>query len=187
MVFGGPEAAAQTRSAPRPGLPIEGYVVVGFAGFTPGRRRAGRHPDRRPRDGRRLARRHRHQGRPADASPGTQALAYARERKTLPDGDFGRSRHQGQLILAAAHQGQARRARSRSPAALTSASKVVHEQPVGRADPHLHRRPAPAQPDCKVGRGVAKGAFGWAGQQSIVVLGDEARGLFADFRDGNLS
>ena len=39
----------------------------------------------------------------------------------------------------------------------------------------------------KVGRGVAQGAFGWAGQQSIVVLGNQARSLFAEFRDGNLS
>ncbi len=30
---------------------------------------------------------------------GRQALAYARARKTLPGGDFDRSRHQGQLLL----------------------------------------------------------------------------------------
>jgi hypothetical protein len=39
----------------------------------------------------------------------------------------------------------------------------------------------------KIGHGVAKGPTGWAGQQSIVVLGTEAHSLFADFRDGNLS
>ncbi len=39
----------------------------------------------------------------------------------------------------------------------------------------------------QVGRGVAKGPFGTAAGQSIVVLGAEARRLFASFRDGNLS
>ena len=33
------------------------------------------------------------------ATSGRQALAYARARKTLPGGDFDRSRHQGQLLL----------------------------------------------------------------------------------------
>ena len=34
---------------------------------------------------------------------GEAALAYARDRHSLPDGDFGRTRHQGELMLAA-HQ-----------------------------------------------------------------------------------
>jgi LCP family protein required for cell wall assembly len=32
---------------------------------------------------------------------GKSALAYARDRHSLPDGDFGRTRHQGDLLLAA--------------------------------------------------------------------------------------
>jgi LCP family protein required for cell wall assembly len=32
---------------------------------------------------------------------GEDALAYARDRHSLPDGDFGRTRHQGDLLLAA--------------------------------------------------------------------------------------
>ena len=39
----------------------------------------------------------------------------------------------------------------------------------------------------RVGRDVAKGGFGTAGGQSTVVLGTEAKRLFAAFRDGNLS
>src|SRR5690606_36191434 len=31
---------------------------------------------------------------------GPDALAYARDRHSLPDGDFGRTRHQGELLLA---------------------------------------------------------------------------------------
>jgi LCP family protein required for cell wall assembly len=35
---------------------------------------------------------------------GEEALAYARDRHSLPDGDFGRTRHQGGLLLAAHHR-----------------------------------------------------------------------------------
>ena len=80
MVFGGPQAQLSTvRSAT--GLPIEGYVVLGFTGFTQDRRRAGRHPHRRPADGQRLTRRHRHQGRPPDPHrhPGPRLRARAQD------------------------------------------------------------------------------------------------------------
>ncbi len=108
---------------------------------------------------------------------GAQALAYARERKTLPDGDFGRSRHQGEVILAAAVK-----AKLAGPAAIPSALTSFSE--VGESDlsaeqiltftAGLHTL-NPLQ----VGRGVAKGRFGTAAGQSIVVLGAEARRLFA--------
>jgi anionic cell wall polymer biosynthesis LytR-Cps2A-Psr (LCP) family protein len=116
---------------------------------------------------------------------GAQALAYARERKTLPDGDFGRSRHQGEVILAAALK--ARLAGPIAiPSALASFSKVgdsnLTAEQILTFTAGLYRL-SPLQ----VGRGVAQGAFGWAGRQSIVVLGNQARSLFADFRDGNLS
>ena len=116
---------------------------------------------------------------------GKEALAYARERKTLPDGDFGRSRHQGQLLVAAAIKAKLAGPIA-VPGALTSFSTV------GQSDLSAEEmltfaaglyRVNPTQ----VGRGVAAGPFGWAGSQSIVVLGDQARRLFASFADGNLS
>ena len=52
-----------------------------------------------------------------------QALAYARERKTLPDGDFGRSRNQGLLLVGAFLD-----ARRRGPSELARALTVVQSQ-----------------------------------------------------------
>ena len=183
MVFGGPTAELTTvRNAT--GLPIEGYVVIGFTGFTQVVHEQGGIPIVVPQTVNAS-----HAGIIIKAGPqtltGTQALAYARERHTLPDGDFGRSRHQGELILAVGIK-----ARLAGPIAipgvLSSASKVVKtnlsaEQVLTYVASLERLNPT------KIGHGVAKGPTGWAGQQSIVVLGAEAQHLFADFRDGNLS
>jgi polyisoprenyl-teichoic acid--peptidoglycan teichoic acid transferase len=183
MVFGGPKAQAATVAAAT-GLPLEGYVLLGFTGFSRIVDDQGGLPMVIPRTvvashARDLV---------IKAGPqtltGAQALAYARERKTLPDGDFGRSRHQGEVILAAAVK-----AKLAGPAAIPSALSSFSE--VGDSDlsaeqiltfaAGLHTL-SPLQ----VGRGVAKGPIGTAAGQSIVVLGAEARRLFASFRDGNL-
>lgn len=182
MVLGGPDAQLATvRAATR--LPIEGYVVIGFDGFTQLVDEQGGIPITVPDpvDAR-------HARIVIKAGPqvltGKQALAYARERKTLPDGDFGRSRHQGELILAAAVKAKLAGPIA-IPTALTSFGKVgasnLSAEQILTYTASLHR----LNP-LKVGRGVAKGAFGWAGQQSIVVLGEEARALFTRFQDGNL-
>ena len=106
-------------------------------------------------------------------------------RKTLPDGDFGRSRHQGEVILAAAVKAKLA-GPAAIPDALTSFSAVgksnLSAEQILTFTAGLHTL-SPLQ----VGRGVAKGSFGMAAGQSIVVLGAEARRLFASFRDGNLS
>ena len=82
------------------GLPVEGYVATGFKGFKTIVDQSG--------------------GLPIDIAKkivflhkltipagkqslsGKEALAYARERKSLPNGDFGRSAHQSEILLAAA-------------------------------------------------------------------------------------
>lgn len=182
MVFGGPKAQQQT-VARATGLPLEGYVVLGFSGFTTIIDEQGGIPMVVPET--------------VDAShadlvitkgaqtlSGKQALAYARERKTLPDGDFGRSRHQGQIILAAGIKAKLAGPQA-IPSALTSFSKVGQSNlSAGQMLTYVARLYSlnPMQ----VGRGVAKGGFGTASGQSIVVLGAEARRLFASFRDGRL-
>ncbi|HET7399413.1 MAG TPA: LCP family protein [Intrasporangium sp.] len=182
LVFGGPRAQLQTVRGVT-GLPIEGYVLLGFASFTRVVDELGGIPVVIPKpvtvgpDRTLLA-------AGAHTLTGAQALAYARERKSLPDGDFGRSRHQGELLVAAAVK--ARLAGPLGlPGALTTlgrhaASDLSAEQILTYAARFHTLDPL------KVGRGVAQGAFGWAGQQSIVVLGPQARALFGDFRDGNL-
>jgi LCP family protein required for cell wall assembly len=183
MVFGGPEAQLKTVRAAT-GLPAEGYVLVGFGGFTRVVDDQGGIPMVVPER--------------VDAShadlviekgpqtlTGKQALAYARERKTLPDGDFGRSRHQGQIILAAAVKAKLAGPQA-IPAAFTSFSGVGRSDLSAEAMLTYAARLYALNP-LEVGRGVAKGAFGTASGQSIVVLGEQARRLFADFRDGRLS
>ncbi|HET8986889.1 MAG TPA: LCP family protein, partial [Humibacillus sp.] len=184
MVFGGPKAQVSTVRTVT-GLPLEGYVLLGFSGFKTIVDDQGGLPIVIPRT---VVASHA-KGLVIKAGPqtlsGAEALAYARERKTLPDGDFGRSRHQGEVILAAAVK-----AKLAGPAAIPSALSSFSG--VGKSDlsaeqiltftAGLHTL-SPLQ----VGRGVAKGAFGTAAGQSIVVLGAEARQLFASFRDGNLS
>jgi len=184
MVFGGPRAQVSTvRSVT--GLPVEGYVVLGFSGFKKIVDDEGGIPIVIPKT---VVASHAKDlviKAGAQTLSGAEALAYARERKTLPDGDFGRSRHQGEVILAAAIKAKLAGPIA-IPSALTSFSTVgrsnLSAEEILTFTAGLHQL-SPLE----VGRGVAQGAFGWAGQQSIVVLGRQARGLFAEFRDGNLS
>jgi LCP family protein required for cell wall assembly len=184
MVFGGPRAELATVKDVTD-LPIEGYVVLGFSGFKTLVDDQGGLPIVIPRT---VVASHAKdlviKAGPQTLS-GAEALAYARERKTLPDGDFGRSRHQGELILAAAVKAKLAGPIA-IPSALTSFSSVgtsnLTAEQILTFTAGLH-----TLSPLKVGRGVAQGAFGWAGSQSIVVLGRQARSLFAEFRDGNLS
>ncbi|WP_156415481.1 LCP family protein [Terrabacter sp. Soil811] len=184
MVFGGPRAQMSTvRSVT--GLPVEGYVVLGFSGFKKIVDDQGGVPIVIPKTVVASHAKNLVIKAGAQTLSGAEALAYARERKTLPDGDFGRSRHQGEVILAAAIKAKLAGPIA-IPSALTSFSTVgrsnLSAEQILTFTAGLHQL-SPLQ----VGRGVAQGAFGWAGQQSIVVLGRQARTLFAEFRDGNLS
>jgi polyisoprenyl-teichoic acid--peptidoglycan teichoic acid transferase len=183
MVFGGPRAQMSTVSSVT-GLPVEGYVVLGFSGFKKIVDDQGGIPIVIPKTVVASHAKNLVIKAGAQRLSGAEALAYARERKTLPDGDFGRSRHQGEVILAAAIKAKLAGPIA-IPTALTSFSRVgrsnLSAEQILTFTAGLHQL-SPLQ----VGRGVAQGAFGWAGQQSIVVLGQQARGLFADFRDGNL-
>jgi len=184
MVFGGPRAQVSTvRSVT--GLPVEGYVVLGFSGFKKIVDDEGGIPIVIPKTVVASHAKNLVIKAGAQTLSGAEALAYSRERKTLPDGDFGRSRHQGEVILAAAIKAKLAGPIA-IPSALTSFSTVgrsnLSAEQILTFTAGLHQL-SPLQ----VGRGVAQGAFGWAGQQSIVVLGRQARTLFAEFRDGNLS
>lgn len=183
MVAGGPEAQLATiRNVT--GLPIEGYVVIGFDGFTKVIDEQGGIPIVVPKrvDAS-------HAKIVIEAGPqvltGKQALAYARERKTLPDGDFGRSRHQGEILIAAAVKAKLLGPIA-IPGAMTSVStyaksNLTAEQMLTYAASFYQLNPT------KIGRGVAKGPIGTVGSQSVVLLGTEAKRLFASFTDGNLS
>jgi LCP family protein required for cell wall assembly len=183
MALGGPAAQLKTvRDAT--GLPIEGHAVIGFDGFKQVIDDLGGLPMVVPETVDAT-----HAGIVITKGPhrltGRRALAYARERKSLPDGDIGRSRHQGQLLLAAAIHAKLAGPMA-IPDVLTSFSQVG-ESDLTAAEVLTFAAGLYQVNPTKVGRGVAAGPFGWAGSQSIVVLGAEARRLFASFRDGNLS
>ncbi len=178
LAVGGPTGMTST-VARVTGLPVRGYVVMSFRDVTGAVNALGGLPIvsdmALPKAGIR---------RGPQVMNGDQVLWYARERKSLPDGDFGRSRHQGQLMLAAAVRGRAKgilwaptvisELDKRSSSNLTAAQMI---QWVGSFY---------ALSPSRVGRQVAAGSVGTAGGQSVVLLTARARAQFADLRDGNL-
>jgi polyisoprenyl-teichoic acid--peptidoglycan teichoic acid transferase len=97
MAFGGPKLLVATFER-LTGLTIDYYALTSFDGLTDIVNKVGKvqvNVDMNLRDsvaGAFLDKGERN-------LTGGQALAYARARKTLPGGDFDRSRHQGQLLL----------------------------------------------------------------------------------------
>jgi anionic cell wall polymer biosynthesis LytR-Cps2A-Psr (LCP) family protein len=115
-----------------------------------------------------------------------QALAYGRARHAVAGGDFGRSANQGLLILAAAgfakQVGPIKLPRMLQIGAPQIETNLSAEQVLTFAAGVFVTRPD------KVHNRVATGGSGWtADRQSIVLLDANARNLFADIRDGNLS
>ena len=97
MAFGGPRLLVATFER-LTGLPIDYYALTSFDGLTDIVTKVGGvqvNVDMNLRDT--FAGAFLDKGR--QKLNGRQALAYARARKTLPGGDFDRSRHQGQILL----------------------------------------------------------------------------------------
>jgi LCP family protein required for cell wall assembly len=97
MSFGGPQLLVSTFEQ-LTGLPIDYYALTSFDGLTDIVNKVGGvqvNVDMNLRDA--FAGAFLNKGR--RKLNGGQALAYARARKTLPGGDFDRSRHQGQILL----------------------------------------------------------------------------------------
>ena len=115
---------------------------------------------------------------------GKEALAVARERKTLPKGDFDRSHHQGLLLLAAAIQ-----AKVKGVDALPHALSVVDEHASSdlTAEEMLLFTAAMYRVNpLKVGHEVAQGPTGMQSGQSIVRLDSSSKQAMRSFRDGRL-
>jgi LCP family protein required for cell wall assembly len=119
---------------------------------------------------------------------GRQALAYARARKTLPGGDFDRSRHQGQVLLGGL--GTFQRQVAENPAQVMTWLGVLHDEV--RTDvpfPELLRLAllATKVPPSSIRNLPIPGAAGMAGGASVVHLQPSAYSLFARIRAGKLS
>jgi LCP family protein required for cell wall assembly len=118
---------------------------------------------------------------------GGQALAYARARKTLPGGDFDRSRHQGQLLLSGL--GTFQRQVAENPAKVLTWLDVLRDEV--RTDlpfPELLRLTllATKVPPSSIKNLPVPGAAGMAGGASVVHLQPSAYSLFARIRSGKL-
>lgn len=114
---------------------------------------------------------------------GAQALGFARDRKSRPGGDFGRSEAGGQL-LRALHKELRRSADS--PVALARIAATLQQHTATSISPdRLIRLGVTAvriNPK-NVTQKTVPGSAGWAGSASVVYLGGGAEGLFADLRD----
>jgi polyisoprenyl-teichoic acid--peptidoglycan teichoic acid transferase len=118
---------------------------------------------------------------------GKQALAFARNRKSTPNGDFSRSENQGLVMLGALEQ--FRKDIRRDPFSLFTwiVSGIEHIQTDLSAVElfQLSMAALSLNPNKVVNR-VTPGGIGSAGGASIVTLGGEADAVFADIADDGL-
>jgi LCP family protein required for cell wall assembly len=184
LTLGGPSGLQRT-VASLTGVRLEGYMITGFSGFQGLINGLGRLPVSSP-----VAVKDKMSGanvrRGANKLNGAQALAFGRARHGVAGGDFGRSSNQGRMIMAAAGfakvLGPPALPGILSKAAPRIATNLSAEQVLTFAAGALVTDPK------RVPNKVAIGGFGMTSDgQSIVLLDANARRMFADIRDGNLS
>jgi len=182
LVFGGVNAQVRTIEQAS-GVQIDGYVITGFQGFRGMVDSLGgiifvAKQSLRSVDNFQIVK------AGTNKLTSKTALALARERKHLPNGDFGRSANQGELIKAGMVMAQ-----KLGPAQLARL--------LGLMGPHLTTSLTPTQvlnlcaglylsDAAKVSNKVVPGAIGTRDGQSVVLLGSQADSTFADMKDGRL-
>jgi LCP family protein required for cell wall assembly len=118
---------------------------------------------------------------------GKQALAFARNRKNTPNGDFSRSENQGLLLVEALEQ--FRKDIRRDPFSLftwiVSGMENIQTDLSAVELFQLSMASLNVNPKKVVNR-VTPGGIGSAGGASIVTLGGEADAVFADIADDGL-
>jgi LCP family protein required for cell wall assembly len=182
LALGGPDVMMESfRNLT--GLPLEGYVLTGFAGFQGLIEILGGVEVEVPfaiNDVKAKAA----LSAGLQVLSGFDALAFARARKTVPGGDFTRSEHQGDILVAAA-QG----VRAMGPLAIPSLMEAAELSFLTDLSPEqlltfsvlATKWNLDEMPNI-----VAPGSPGWAGSASVVYLADAAYGIFADLSDGRL-
>lgn len=183
LALGGPDTMMASFSE-LTGLPFEGYLLTGFAGFEEllGTILGGVEVEVPFAINDRWAHVALSAGR--QMLDGAEALGFARARKTVPNGDFTRSAHQGVILLSAA-----RTVEGMGYAAIPGLMEA--------AEPHLSTNLTPeglltfsamaisADLD-SLPNVVAPGSPGSAGGSSVVFLASSADELWADLADGTL-
>lgn len=183
LARGGPETMMATFNQ-LTGLPLEGYVLTGFAGFEEllGTVLGGVSLEVPFNIDDRWAKVDLKAG--LQVLNGAQALGFARARKTVPGGDLTRSEHQGVILVAAA-----RTVQSLGLAAIPGLMEA--------SEPHLMTDLSPEQLLTfsamaasanldDVANVVAPGRPGSAGGASVVFLNDSVGALWEDIADGRL-
>lgn len=182
LAYGGPGAQVQT-VARATGVQVDGYVMAGFKGFRGmvwklGGIRFVSKTSLRSVDGFQIL-------RPgANRLNSKTALALARERKHLPDGDFGRSANQGRLIKAGMVMARAA-GPVRLPGFLSAMSPYLTTdldvvEVLNLASAVFLGNPASTR------IGVGAGPVGMRDGQSVVIVGGQAASLYRDMKDGRL-
>jgi LCP family protein required for cell wall assembly len=180
LALGGPQLMAETVRK-LTGLPVHYYVVTGFEGFQRIVDDLGGvnvNVDTKMRD--------KNSGAMFDPGwhhmNGYDALAYSRNRYDVPNGDFGRSLHQGNVILSSLAK---LRAEVGDDAGIQRWIGVLLKYADLDSPPQqltqlatLARHLDPT----KLTNVVVPGRVGNSGGQSVVFLGEEARQIFLDLR-----
>ena len=185
MAFGGPKLLVATFER-LTGLSIDYYAVTSFDGLTDIVNKVGGvqvNVDMNLRD--HFAGAFLDKGR--QTLRGSQALAYARARKTLPGGDFDRSRHQGQLLLGglATYQRQVKE----DPAKVMTWLGIIRDEvKTDLSFPELLRLALLATdvPASGIKNIAVPSVAGSAGGASVVRLLPGAYSLFGRLRAGKL-
>ena len=173
-------AGGQTKAlADLTGLPVSHYVITGFRGFRSFVKALGGvtvvSPANMP---------------TRDIPKGkvhlndNKAMWFARERKSLPNGDFGRSANQQKLLVAFVLAMKAMGPK-KFGSLVTVLSRATQTN-LPAKDGLEFAAWALSSPTSKVGRKVATGGFGMRSGQSVVLLGGSAQSLFGSFADGDL-
>jgi polyisoprenyl-teichoic acid--peptidoglycan teichoic acid transferase len=119
---------------------------------------------------------------------GKETLAFSRNRKDTPQGDFSRSENQGRVLLAALKEFQGQFAQD--PSALFQWIDVGHSNLRTNLTLdevfELMLTSLSIEPR-KVKNLVLSGSVGYAGSASVVFLGEPARRIFADMRGDGLA
>jgi LCP family protein required for cell wall assembly len=185
MAFGGPKLLVATFEQ-LTGLTIDYYALTSFDGLTDIVNKVGGvqvNVDMNLRDA--FAGAFLNKGK--QKLNGRQALAYARARKTLPGGDFDRSRHQGQLLVGGL--GTFQRQIAEDPAKMMTWLGVVRDEvKTDLPFPELLRLALLANkvPPGGIRNVPVPSAAGSAGGASVVRLQPGAYALFGRLRAGKL-
>ena len=178
LAAGGPNGQTEA-IADLTGLPVENWVITGFPGIKKFVDGLGgvtvNSPHPMP---------SRDIGKGKVHLDGEGAMWFARERKSLPGGDFDRSANQQRLLIAFALT-----MKSLGPSKfgkLVSLLDSVTRTNVSAEDALQYAAWAFSIKKSKMITAVATGGFGMRSGQSVVELGSEAHDLFDSFADGNL-